>query len=269
MAGRAAAALQVGRVATAAGQRRGQRLVISSRMITAAGIRPAGPGPDVPDSRRPPRRPLSDERGRRQAVELDTTVTGTETLRPIRHGRSCRNHLDTLVGSVDTMTSSNPCGIDQAGHRRRRVGVERQLPRHRRAQPAQPLEPERRAVPGRRDDPRRCRAHSVGAMSAAVPPIATAEATGLGTGTTRCTEHAAAATRSPINSSNSAPPSERLPTINTLPISTPEFDVVDCTIDDQPGDDQPGDDQPATISPLRPRPSTPGTVGRCCSTHST
>ncbi len=37
---------------------------------------------------------------------VDTTVTGTVTLRPMRHGRSWRSHRDTFVGNVDTMTSS-------------------------------------------------------------------------------------------------------------------------------------------------------------------
>ena len=70
-------------------------------------------------------------------------------------------------------------------------------------------------------------------MSAAVPPTATADATGLGTGTTRCAEQPPASTRVVIMVANSEPPSERFPTINTLPIRPPNSMWLDRTLDDR------------------------------------
>ena len=73
---------------------------------------------------------------------MDTTVTGTETLRPMRHGRSWRNHLDTLVGSVDTMTSSKACASTRRATAAGVSGSSDNSPVAVDAEPTQPLEPE-------------------------------------------------------------------------------------------------------------------------------
>jgi hypothetical protein len=112
-------------------------------------------------------------------------VTGTSTLRPMRHGRSCRNQRDTLAGSVDTITSSKPCVSTRRAIARRGVGFEGQLPRRSHTEGTQPVEAELQLLLCNSAIVRRCHDSTWRAMSAAVPPTATADATGLGTGTTR------------------------------------------------------------------------------------